>query len=151
MWLHFLPTCYVKTLNKCIKLYVEILSHYREISNTTSAYFFESLCSIVSSYAHVICLQGKNTELHNASAIQTSTRTLLVCTLLITLLLSCLNISVVYISTWTVTEQTVAKSSSRCVDFNKHLRQRKLPLLCIFTTFKPTAEKIPVSSLLGRV
>jgi len=123
-----------------------ILIYYREISNTTLAYFFESLCSIVSSSAHVICLQGKNAEFHNVSAIQTSTRTLLVRILLITHLLSCLIISVVYIWTWTVTEQTVAESSSRCVDFNKHLHQRKLPLLCIFTTFKPRDEKIPVST-----
>jgi len=97
----------------------------------------------MSTCACVICLQDKTQSAAMHDAHNSSTRRLVVRVMLISYLLSCLEILVVYI--WTRTEQTCAKCWSRCVDFNEHLRQLKMPLLCIFTTFKPRTEKIPVS------
>jgi len=47
------------------------------------------------------------------------------------------------IAKWTV--RTSHITTKECEDFNTLLRQLKVPLLCMFTTFKPNIAKIPVN------
>ena len=46
------------------------------------------------------------------------------------------------IPTWTM--QTDDNTPTECEDFNTHLHQLEVPLLCMFTTFKPKTAKNPV-------
>jgi len=46
---------------------------------------------------------------------------------------------------WTWTVQSGNRTLTECVDTDACLRRVEFPLLCIFTTFEPNAEKLPVT------
>jgi len=57
------------------------------------------------------------------------------------------NVSVIIVHVWTWTLQTRegSKTPGECLDLNTRLQQLEFPLLCMFTTVKPSIAKIPVS------
>ena len=54
-------------------------------------------------------------------------------------------IIVVFVTMWTLQAFEGDKLSGECLDFKTRVQQLEFPLLCMFTTFKPSVAKIPVS------
>jgi len=52
---------------------------------------------------------------------------------------------IVYVWTWTLQAHEGGETPGECLDLNTRLQELKFPLLCMFTTFKPSIAKIPVS------
>ena len=66
--------------------------------------------------------------------------------LFVAMLLFNIPIVTVYLTTmWTMQTYDSDKTPAECLDLSLRLQKLEYPLLCMFTTFKPRVEKIPVS------
>ena len=71
--------------------------------------------------------------------------------LFVAMLLFNIPIVTVYLANmWTMQTYDSDKTPAECLDLSLRLQQLEYPLLCMFTTFKPRVEKIPVSPVSSR-